>query len=47
MTGKEDNVGFLATESGLKQFQPCFGGSFVLKCRRFFTFALVAIFSIT
>jgi hypothetical protein len=36
MTGNEDNVGFLATESGVKQFQPCLGGSFVLQCRRFF-----------
>jgi hypothetical protein len=31
MTGQEDNVGFLATESGVKQFQPCLGGCFVLK----------------
>ena len=31
MTAKADNVGFLATESGVKQFQPCLGGSFVLK----------------
>jgi hypothetical protein len=36
MTGIEDNVGFLATESGVKQFQPCLGGSFVRQCRRFF-----------
>jgi len=31
MTGQDDNVGFLATESGVKRFQPCLGGSFVLK----------------
>jgi hypothetical protein len=36
MTGNEDNVGFLATESGVKKFQPWFGGCFVLKCRRLF-----------
>jgi hypothetical protein len=36
MTGQEHNVGFLATESGVKQFQPCLGESFVLRCRRFF-----------
>jgi len=26
MTGNEDNVGFLATESGVKQFQLSLGG---------------------
>jgi hypothetical protein len=31
MTGKEDNVGFLATETGVKQFQPCLGGCFDLE----------------
>ncbi len=31
MTGNVDNVGFLATESGVKQFQPCLWGCFVLK----------------
>ena len=37
MTGQADNVGFLATESGVKQFQPWLGESFVLQCRRFFS----------
>jgi hypothetical protein len=31
MTGNEDNVGFLATGSGVREFQPCFGVCFVLK----------------
>jgi hypothetical protein len=31
MTGQEDNVGFLATESGVEQFQLSLGGCFVLK----------------
>jgi hypothetical protein len=31
MTGNEYNVGFLATESGVKQFQPCLGGCFNLE----------------
>ena len=31
MTGKEDNVGFLATGSGVQQFQLSLGGGFVLK----------------
>jgi hypothetical protein len=35
MTGNEDNVGFLATGSGVKQFQLSLRGSFVLPCRRF------------
>ena len=35
MTGNEDNVGFLATESGVKQFQLSLRGGFVLQCRRF------------
>jgi hypothetical protein len=35
MTGKEDNVGFLATGSGVKQFQLSLWGWFVLECRRF------------
>jgi hypothetical protein len=35
MTGKEDNVGFLATGSGVKQFQLSLWGCFVLQCRRF------------
>jgi hypothetical protein len=35
MTGQEDNVGFLATGSGVKQFQLSLRGCFVLKCRRF------------
>ena len=34
MTEKEDNVGFLATGSGVKQFQLSLGGCFVLQCRR-------------
>src|ERR1035441_6264392 len=29
MTGKEDNVGFLATGSGVQQFQPSLRGCFV------------------
>jgi hypothetical protein len=36
MTGKEDNVGFLATGSGVQQFQLSLGGCFVLQCPRFF-----------
>jgi len=36
MTGKEDNVGFLVTGSGVKQFRLSSGGCFVLQCRRFF-----------
>ena len=36
MTGHEDNVGFLATGSGVQQFQLSLWGSFVLPCRRFF-----------
>src|ERR1039458_4547130 len=35
MTGNEDNVGFLATESVVKQFQLSLRGGFVLQCRRF------------
>ena len=35
MTEQEDNVGFLATGRGVKQFQLSLGGSFVLECRRF------------
>src|ERR1017187_6021033 len=35
MTGKEDNVGFLATGSGVKQFQLSLWECFVLQCRRF------------
>jgi hypothetical protein len=35
MTGNKDNVGFLATGSGVQQFQLSLGGWFVLKCRRF------------
>ena len=31
MTGNEDNVGFLATGSGVRQFQFSLGGCFVLK----------------
>jgi hypothetical protein len=31
MTGQADNVGFLATESGVQQFQLSLGGCFVLK----------------
>ena len=31
MTRREDNVGFVATGSGVKQFQPCEAGSFVLE----------------
>ena len=31
MTGQAGNVGFLATESGVKQFQLSLGGCFVLK----------------
>jgi hypothetical protein len=31
MTSQEHDVGFLATESEVKQFQPCLGGCFVLK----------------
>ena len=36
MAGNEDNVGFLATGSGVQQFQLSLWGSFVLPCRRFF-----------
>ena len=36
MTGQDDNGGFLATESGVKQFQPWLGNSFALECRLFF-----------
>jgi hypothetical protein len=36
MTGNEDNVGFLATGSGVQQFQLSLWGSFVLPCRRLF-----------
>src|ERR1019366_3168504 len=36
MTGHEDNVGFLATGSGVQQFQLSLWGSFVLPCRRLF-----------
>ena len=35
MTGNEDNVGFLATGSGVQQFQLSLGGCFALQCRRF------------
>ena len=35
MTGHEDNVGFLATGSGVKQFQLSLRGWFVHQCRRF------------
>jgi hypothetical protein len=35
MTGKEDNVGFLATESGVQQFQLSLWGCAVLQCGRF------------
>ena len=35
MTGNEDNVGFLATGSGVKQFQLSLGRWFVPRCRRF------------
>ena len=31
VTGQDDNVGFLATESGVKQFQLSLRGCFVLK----------------
>jgi hypothetical protein len=31
MAGEEDNVGFLATGSGVREFQPWLGGCFVLK----------------
>jgi hypothetical protein len=37
MTGNEHNVGFLATGSGVKQFQLSLGGRFVLERRRFST----------
>ena len=36
MAGNEDDVGFLATGSGVQQFQLSLWGSFVLPCRRFF-----------
>jgi hypothetical protein len=36
MTGNEDNVGFLATESGMEQLQLSLWGCFVLQCRRSF-----------
>jgi hypothetical protein len=36
MTGQKVNVGFLATESGVQQFQLSLWGCFVLRCRRFF-----------
>src|ERR1035441_2189762 len=36
MTGQAGNVGFLATGSGVKQFQLSLGGCSVLQCRRFF-----------
>src|ERR1039458_6187881 len=35
MTGHEANVGFVATGSGVKQFQLSPWGSFALQCRRF------------
>jgi hypothetical protein len=35
MTGNEDHVGFLASGSGLQQFQLSSGGWFILQCRRF------------
>jgi hypothetical protein len=35
MTGQDDNVGYLATESGVKQFQLSSWGCFVLQYRRF------------
>jgi hypothetical protein len=35
MTGQDDNVGFLATESGVKQFQLSLGGCSALQCGRF------------
>src|ERR1035441_4537273 len=35
MTGKEDNVDFLATGSIVKQFQLSLWGRFVLQCHRF------------
>jgi hypothetical protein len=34
MTGHEDNVGFLATGTGVKQFQLSLGGCFIPKERR-------------
>jgi hypothetical protein len=37
MTGQEHNVGFLATGSGVKQFELSLWGCFVLECRRFST----------
>jgi hypothetical protein len=37
MTGNEDSVGFLATGSGVAQFQLSLWGCFVLECRRFST----------
>ena len=37
MTGHEDNVGFVATGSGVKQFQLSLGECFVLQCRRLST----------
>jgi hypothetical protein len=36
MRGQEDNGGFLATESGVKQFQLSLWGCFILRCHRFF-----------
>jgi hypothetical protein len=36
MTGNEDNVGFLATGSGVEKFQLSLRGWFVFMCRRFF-----------
>jgi hypothetical protein len=36
MTGQADNVGFLATESGMEQLQLSLWGCFVLQCRRSF-----------
>ena len=35
MTGQADNVGFLATGSGVQQIQLSLGGWFVLKCHSF------------
>ena len=35
MTGQDDNVGFLVTESGVQQFQLSLWGCFVFECRRF------------
>jgi|ERR1039458_2435447 hypothetical protein len=34
MTGKVDNVGFLATGTGVEGFQPSLRGCFVIHCRR-------------